>query len=115
MCFFTKKLLFSTGISNTWYVSDFGSDRHDCHIESRPCRNLQTVLDRATDGADIYVTSDTLSLDAVHDKVQEREGIVDTCEVKSSISYNISSEHGRRFMLACHFLKREYILRDHLS
>ena len=27
---------------------------------SAPCRNLQTVLDRATDGADIYVTSETL-------------------------------------------------------
>ena len=38
-------------ISNIWYVSDDGSDDNDCHSASTPCRNLQTVLDRATDGA----------------------------------------------------------------
>ena len=50
---------------NIWYVSDFGSDDNNCHSASAPCRNLQTILDRAIDGADIYVTSNTLSLDFV--------------------------------------------------
>ena len=44
-------------------MSDGGSDDNDCCLGSTPCRNLQTVLDRARDGAHIYVTSPTLSLD----------------------------------------------------
>ena len=43
-----------------WFVSDEGSDRYNCQTESTPCKNLQTVLDRASDGAEIYVTSYTL-------------------------------------------------------
>ena len=52
--------------NNIWYVSDDGSDDNDCHSASAPCRNLQTVLNNATDGADIYVTFDTLSLYGYH-------------------------------------------------
>ena len=48
--------------SNTWFLSEFGSDDNDCHSEFTQCRNLQTVLERATDGADIYVTSWRLPL-----------------------------------------------------
>ena len=44
-----------------WFVSDEGSDLYNCQTESSPCKNLQTVLDRASDGAEIYVTSETLS------------------------------------------------------
>lgn len=47
---------------NTWFLSEFGSDDNDCHSEFTQCRNLQTVLERATDGADIYVTSWRLPL-----------------------------------------------------
>ena len=54
---------FADDTQNIWYVSDGGSDQNDCHTESTPCRNLQTVLGRAADGAAIYVTSTTLSLD----------------------------------------------------
>ena len=54
---------------NIWYISDEGSDDNNCHTESIPCKNLQTVLNRAHkmygDGADIYVTSRTLTLDLV--------------------------------------------------
>ena len=81
-------------IFNTWYISDEGSDQNDCHSESAPCLNLQTVLDRATDGADIYVTSDTLSLDAVRD-------IFNDCVVNSSISYSIQSAKGVRYIVNC--------------
>ena len=49
------------------FVSDKGSDRYDCQTESTPCKNLQTALNRASDGAEIYVTSATLSLDLVYD------------------------------------------------
>ena len=52
-----------------WFVSDGGSDRYNCQTEYAPCKNLQTVLDRASDGADIFVTSETLSLDLVNDTV----------------------------------------------
>ena len=44
-----------------WFVSDEGSDKYNCQTESTPCKNLQTVLDRVSDGAEIYVTSETLS------------------------------------------------------
>ena len=56
-------------------MSDYGTDDNDCHSESVPCRNLQTVMDRATDGADVYVTSNILSLS--------------TCIVNSTISYRL--------------------------
>ena len=70
---------------NTWYVSDYGSDTNDCHSESAPCKNLQTVLDRAADGADIYVTSTMLSI----------------CTVNSSISFNMSGINGLGINVTC--------------
>ena len=84
-------------------MSDYGSDGSDCQTESTPCKNLQTVLNRAADGADIYVTSDELSLDAVHDKFEVPwwSYLDDCCEVKSSFSYSISRLNGRRFTLTC--------------
>ena len=40
-------------MANIWYVSDERSDDNDCQTECTPCKNLQTVLDRASDGADL--------------------------------------------------------------
>ena len=68
-------------------MSDEGSDENDCSTESTPCQNLQIVLDRASDGADIYVTSDTLSLE--------------DCKVNSSLSYNIMRINGEKFSVIC--------------
>ena len=73
----------SGSLNNIWYVSDYGSDHNNCHSASTPCRNLQTVLDRATDGAEIYVTSPTLSLDYI-----KKDG---HCIISSSLSYTLRS------------------------
>ena len=83
--------------SNIWYVSDSGSDDNDCHSASAPCRNLQTVLDRATDGADIYVTSDTLSLNLVLKPYGEPE----VCVINSSLSYTVRSFHKKTISFGC--------------
>ena len=93
--------LFSVPLTaNIWYVSDYGSDDNDCHSASAPCRNLQTVLDRATDGADIYVTSRTLSLDESHARLEYQQTLIGNsrigydekaCRVSSNLSYTISS------------------------
>ena len=78
---------------NIWYISDVGSDYNDCHSAAAPCRNLQTVLDRATDGAEIYVTSDTLSLDG------QTNGI--SCWFSSDLSYTISHIDNKMFTFTC--------------
>ena len=83
MCIVGSKLI------NIWYVSDDGSDDSDCHSASVPCKNLQTVLNRATDGADIYVTSDSLSLDG------------HGCEISSPLSYTISPLDNKMFTFTC--------------
>ena len=87
---------------NIWYVSDDGSDDNDCHSESAPCRNLQIVLNRATDGADIYVTSDTLSLSGAQVKnaisKPEQE---DVCLLMSNISYSLSSVSNKLVKVTC--------------
>ena len=81
-------------------MSDFGSDDNDCHSASSPCKNLQTVLDRATDRADIYVTSQTLALDANHAMLEYYQMLVlnsairyndPSCTVSSHLSYTINS------------------------
>ena len=79
-------------------MSDYGSNGNDCHSASAPCRSLQTVLDRATDGADIYVTSDSFSLDGVHNvtRLPGVSGWVDSemrncCQLYSSLSYSLNS------------------------
>ena len=79
---------------NIWYVSDDGSDDNDCHSESTPCRNIQTVLDRVSDGADIYVTSDTLSPDGYRNKF----GFY---EIKSPLSYTISPMKKKQVTISC--------------
>ena len=89
-------------------MSDNGSDDNDCHSASGPCRNLQTVLDRAADGADIYVTSDSLSLDGVHN-VSWFSGIsgrfdpeMRNCyQLSSSLSYSLSSLHEKLVNITC--------------
>ena len=103
-------------LNNTWYVSDYGSDDNDCHSESTSCRNLQTVLDRATDGADIYVISPKLSLDAVYTNTTVYQYYVTnndyefanynnetlaSCLVTGSISYSISSMDGSPVNVTC--------------
>ncbi len=63
--------------SNDWFVSDNGSDTSDCRTEGTPCRSLQAVLDRMSDGAHVYITSPTLSLP-------------DSSSIRSSLSYTLS-------------------------
>ena len=89
-------------------MSGDGSDDNDCHSASTPCRNLQTVLDRATDGADIYVTSDTLSLDFHRQQCEfpgqkqyyyrEEKTVeyapVPCCVVNSNLTYNLNGLYG---------------------
>ena len=90
-----------------WFVSDEGSDRYNCQTESTPCRNLQTVLDRASDGAEIYVTSETLSLDLVHDTVWYKMSHWGTymsdscCLINSSLSYTLRSSNGTKTNITC--------------
>ena len=79
-------------------MSDYGSDDNDCHSESAPCRNLQTVLDRATDDADIYVTSDTLSLNARSSYAYWASVF---CIIESSLSYTISHLNNTLFTIIC--------------
>ncbi len=85
-------------------MSDLGSDDNDCQTADTPCKNLQTVLDRASDGTVVYVTSDTLSLD-------NNTGVEwvpaypfynsQGCIVMSSISYALSSLHNAGFTPTC--------------
>ena len=86
-------------------MSDDGSDDNDCHSASAPCRNLQTVLDRATDGADIYVTSDTLSLDGVHNVVwfpgRYNPEMRNCCQLSSKLSYSLISLNGNLVNITC--------------
>ena len=92
--------------TNFWYVSDYGSDDNDCHSEYTPCNNLQTVLNRATDGADVYVTSNLLSLKMiwgyglwiVHDY---KSGFLSACIVNSMISYTLQSINSSQFEVTC--------------
>ena len=86
-------------ISNTWYVSDDGLDNNDCHSARTPCKNLQTVLDRATDGADIYVISPTLSLGMI---IKPCHIPGSCCRVESSISYTITAYNETHFTPTCH-------------
>ena len=73
-------------------MSDEGSDQNDCLTESTPCQNLQSVLNRAMDGVDIYVTSDKLLL---------KRCKVSNCEVNSSLSYNIRRINSGKFNVIC--------------
>ena len=96
---------------NIWYVSDYGSDDNDCHSASAPCRNLQTVLDRAIDGADIYITSNTLSLDFM---IKNKSSIPNVskfydfeyCVVQSNLCYSLRSYNGSLITLTCSGLYR---------
>ena len=89
-------------------MSDYGSDDNDCYSESAPCRNLQMVLDRAMDGTDIYVTSDSLSVDGVHN-VTRFPGVLGEfdpemrkcCQLSSSLSYSLSSLNGNIVNITC--------------
>ena len=92
--------------TNIWYVSDTGSDNNDCHLESAPCRNLQTILDRAKDGADVYVTSNFLSLNMKLGYVWTEHpdygpGYYSGCTVKSTISYTLLSRNNNHFKIIC--------------
>ena len=86
--------------NNIWYVSDYGPDDNDCQTESTPRQKIQTVLNRATDGAGICVTSHTLSLD-IGNKFQCSNRYYGCCEVNSNISYSISSVHGTTINVTC--------------
>ena len=84
-------------ISNIWYVSDYGSDENDCHSTYAPCQNLHTVLEKSTDGADIYVISPTLSFGMII----KRQGWEHCCMVESSISYTITTYNETHFTPTC--------------
>ena len=91
-----------------WFVSDGGSDRYDCQTASAPCRNLQTVLNRASDSADIYVTSETLSLDLVNDTVWYKMAFWGNyaktgscCLINSSLSYTLRSISRNKTDIKC--------------
>ena len=91
-----------------WFVSDGGCDKYDCQTESTPCQNLQTVLDRASDGAGICVASETLSLDLVDDTVWYTMTFWDNfaligscCLINSSLSYTLSSINGTKIKITC--------------
>ena len=94
----------SGSLDNIWYVSDGGSDHNDCHSASAPCRNLQIILDRATDGADIYVTSDTLALNFDNDTHYYHTGNVVVwvyCIINSSLSYTLRSLSDSSIKVTC--------------
>ena len=88
-------------------MSDDGSDDNDCHSESVPCRNLQTVLDRATDGADIYVISQTLRVDLVKSHTEYQtvpwfwQFSGECCLLKSNITYTLRSINENLVYLNC--------------
>ena len=89
-------------------MSDDGSDDSDCHSASAPCRNLQTVLRRAADGADIYVTSETLPINDKNCTVAIAGSFPDLylvnmtcCKVNSSLSYSIRRTNGGTFTVTC--------------
>ena len=90
-----------------WFVSDEGSDSDNCQTESTPCKNLQAVLDRASDGAEIYVTSETLSLGLVTDtvwyKMPYRSWALtgSCCLINSSLSYTLRSINGTKTNIIC--------------
>ena len=85
-------------------MSDSFSDDNDCHSTSAPCRNLNTVLIRATDGADIYVTSETLSLDGHRNEYG--------CEISSPLSYTISHLDNKLFTVTCQSGKNNFVQVD---
>ena len=84
-------------------MSDNGSDHNTCHSESTPCRNLQTVFNRAEDNAQILITSPTLSLDfqlkPVFSYWWRREIL--SCEVSSNISFWIGTEDDTTVSVEC--------------
>ena len=90
-----------------WFVSDEGSDKYNCQTESTPCKNLQTVLDRASDGAEIYVTSATLTLDLVYDTLWYKMAFwrwtltKSCCLINSSLSYTLRSINGTKTNIIC--------------
>ena len=91
-----------------WFISYEGSDRYNCQTESTPCKNLQTVLYRASDGAEIYVTSQTLSLDLVNDTVWYKMPFWGTqamsescCLINSNLSYTLRSINGIKTNIIC--------------
>ena len=91
----------------TWFVSDEGSDKYNCQTESTPCKNLQTVLNRASDHAEIYITSETLSLDLVNDTVWYKMTFWSftltgsSCLIDSSLSYTLRSINGTKTNIIC--------------
>ena len=100
------------GVSDTtqkeiWFVSDEGSDANNCKTVSTPCKNLQTVLDRASDKADIYSTSDTLFLDLANDTIWYKMGswighlTASCCLINSSLSYTLRSIDGTNVDILC--------------
>ena len=90
-----------------WFVSDEGSDKNNCHTESTPCRNLQTVLDRALGDTNIYVTSSTLSLALFNASLWhklafgKKSSMESCCMIHSNLSYTLRSINGMSTEIIC--------------
>ena len=82
---------------NTWYVSDNGSDVANCQTASTLCRNLQTVLNKAVDGAVIFVTSTSLNLDG---GLTDVDG-TSNCVLESSVSFSIQPFNNENVEVTC--------------
>ena len=90
-----------------WFVSDEGSDKYNCQTESTPCKNLQNVLDRASDGANIYITSEALSLNLFNKTVWYKIPYLNKpltgscCLINSSLSYTLRGINGTKTNIIC--------------
>ncbi len=76
-------------------MSDEGNDTNNCQSQTLPCRNLQTVVDRAPDGAEIFVVSQTLSMASGFVYRDKR------CVIMSRKSYTVRSLHGNHVKVKC--------------
>ena len=93
----------SGSTSNFWFLSEFGSDDNDCRSEFTECKNLQTVLDRATDGADICVTSEML-LQRGYKKghgTERRYYEKWKCFVNAGVSFTLRPASQQSFTIEC--------------
>ena len=85
--------------ANFWYVSDNGSDLANCQTANTPCRNLQTVLNKAADGAVISVMSTSLNLDGVIISADHMR--TSQCVLESSVSFSMQPFNNENVEVVC--------------
>ena len=100
---------------SVWYVSNDGDDTADCQTVRSSCRNLQTVLDRAEEGAHIYVVPETLVLKSQlcllklnwfyqlfsPKDVEEEARETPCCLINSSKSYTLTGLSNSTYNISC--------------